>query len=144
MNNVLQNTVSVTFKITNNSENSKKGIIPNGTYKSDFIRYKEKIVQSNNVQIRSDSTQSRYKLKYHELEKFFTVFLASLTREEATVLYKMLMKLFSLPRGVSMEQFQSGLIHDLESEDDLRKISYFDTFKWNIHNWKCLFTENND
>ena len=40
-----------------------------------------------------------------------------------------------------MTQFLSGLEHDLENEADLKLLAHFDSFRWNIVNWKSLFTK---
>ena len=53
----------------------------------------------------------------------------------------MLLKFLSLPKETSMTQFLSDLAeHDLESEEDLKKMANYDQFRWTIKNWKSLFT----
>lgn len=40
-----------------------------------------------------------------------------------------------------MKNFQSGLTHNLDNPGDLKKIAFYDQFKWTIKNWKMSFTE---
>ena len=88
-----------------------------------------------------DSIKATYKIEYKELEKFFILFLSCLNIEEAEVLFKMMLKLFSLPKGTTMTQFQSILEHNLEEPNELKLITSYDTFKWTISNWKTCFTK---
>ena len=88
-----------------------------------------------------NSIRAKYNLNFSDLEKFFTIFLSSLSPEEAEILFKIMLKLFSLPKGVSMKLFQSGLAHDMENPEDLKKIAFYDQFKWTIKTCKTSFTE---
>lgn len=85
-----------------------------------------------------------FKNKYKELEKFFMLFLSCLTVEEAEILFKMMLKLFSLPKGTTMTQFQSFIEHDLEDPDEVKMIASYDTFKWTLSNWKACFTKSSE
>ena len=67
-------------------------------------------------------------MKISPLEKFFKTFLSTLTQDEVNALF------------VTLQKFRHTKTLDLDEISD-EMIGNIETFKWNLNNWKLMFSD---